>query len=126
MGSSPGTVRLHEALLTPPNTDAKHDKPRRQQRPAHEGGGWRTIVKYEHGTYGTQTAQRDGGLNPIYLLSPFLPPSPFFSHSLLPSPLDWIDSEVFKKASSSMDWIYSEASKASLKASKAVLMELYL
>ena len=105
-------MRLHEALLTPPNTDAKHDKPRRQQRPAHEGGGWRTLVKYEHGTYGTQTAQRDGGLNPIYL-SPvtFPPPSPFFSHSSLTSSLDWID---------------SEASKASLKASKALLMELYL
>ena len=81
-------MQLRECPLTALITDAKHDEPRRQQRPAHEGGGWRTLVKYEHGTYGAQTAQRDGGLNPICLLSPFLLPSSFFPHSSLPSSLD--------------------------------------
>ena len=32
----------------------------------------------------------------ICLLSPFLLPSPFFSHSSLTSSLDWIDSEAYK------------------------------
>ena len=119
-------MRFCEVLFTPPNTDAKHDEPRRQQRPAHEGGGWRTLVKYEHGTYGAQTAQRDGGLNHESYLSSVTFPPPFLF--LPPLFIAFFFGLILKltKASSSLDWIYSEASKASLKASKAVLMELYL